>query len=87
MTAKSFANIYIIFEINKFFEVFLGFEMDETFVDMSNVRLDAMDSEQKILSEHKSNRIKVKYGSFETTEAFNINIFNNYESDIKSFII
>ena len=28
---------------------FLGFEMDETFVDMSNVRLDAMDSEQQII--------------------------------------
>lgn len=28
---------------------FLGFEMDETFVDMSNERLDAMDSEQQII--------------------------------------
>lgn len=28
---------------------FLGFEMDETFVDLSNERLDAMDSEQQII--------------------------------------
>jgi site-specific DNA-methyltransferase (adenine-specific)/adenine-specific DNA-methyltransferase len=28
---------------------FLGFEMDETFVDMSNERLDTMDSEQQII--------------------------------------